>query len=303
MDADRPRLVPPVSGPRARGRARVALVRIYLSFDMEGVAGIVDWSQCRPSGGSAYERGCELTLGEVNAAIDGAVAAGADEIVANDSHGQMFNLDPGRLRPPATYLSGRHKPGYMMHGLDEEYDAVFLVGYHGSISGAASTLSHTYNPEVISGVRLNGDYVGESGINALVAHDLGVPIALVTGDSVTLEEATGFAPDAVGVATKTSTSRFAAHHLRPDVSCGLIEQAAHRAVTAVEAGRIEPPRIDMPATLDVELQTADMAEVASWVKGVERTGTRVVRIAGTSGQVMFHSFVALTYITRQAGGR
>jgi D-amino peptidase len=281
----------------------VAAVRIYLSYDMEGVAGIVDWSQCRPSGGAAYEQGCALTLAEVNAAIDGAVAAGADEVVVNDSHGQMFNLDPARLHPPATYLSGRHKPGYMMQGLDEGYDAVFFVGYHGSISGEPSTLSHTYNPEVISGVRLNGEHVGESGINALVAHDLGVPIALVTGDSVTLEEARGFAPDAVGVRTKTSASRFAAHHLRPDESCRLIEEAAHRAVTAVAAGGIRPPGIDMPATLELDLQTADMAEVASWVKGVERTDTRTVRIAGTSGVAMFQSFVALTYITRQAGGR
>jgi D-amino peptidase len=191
----------------------------------------------------------------------------------------------------------------MMQGLDEGYDAVFFVGYHGSISGGASTLSHTYNPEVISGVRLNGEYVGESGINALVAHDLGVPIALVTGDDVTLEEARGFAPDAVGVRTKTSASRFAAHHLNPVESCRLIEEAAHRAVVAVAAGSIAPPRIDLPASLDVELQTADMAEVAGWVKGVERTGTRTVRIAGTSGAEMFGSFVALTYITRQAGGR
>lgn len=281
----------------------MAAVRIYLSYDMEGVAGIVDWSQCRPSGGPAYEQGCALTLDEVNAAIDGAVAAGAGEVVVNDSHGQMFNLDPRRLHAPATYLSGRHKPGYMMEGLDEGYDAVFFVGYHGSISGEPSTLSHTYNPEVISGVRLNGEYVGESGINALVAHDLGVPIALITGDDVTLEEARGFAPDVVGVQTKTSTSRLAAHHLRPDESCRLIEEAAHRAVSAVAAGGIAPPHIDVPATLDVDLQTADMAEVASWVKGVERTDTRSVRISGASGAAVFRSFVALTYITRQAGGR
>jgi D-amino peptidase len=278
-------------------------MRIYLSFDMEGVAGIVDWSQCRPGGGAAYEQGCALTLAEVNAAVDGAVAGGADEVVVNDSHGQMFNLDPSRLHPPATYLSGRHKPGYMMQGLDDGFDAVFLVGYHGSISGEASTLSHTYNPEVIGGVRLNGQLVGESGINALVAHDLGVPIALVTGDDVTLEEVRDFAPDAVGVVTKRSVSRFAAHHLHPEEARRLIGEAAREAVGAVAAGRVAPPRIDVPAALEVDLQTADMAEVASWVRGVERTGTRTVRIEGGSGTAMFHSFVALTYITRQAGGR
>ena len=128
-------------------------MRIFISCDMEGVAGIVDWSQCRPDGGAAYTRGCELMLAEVNAAISGAVTAGAEEVLVNDSHGAMFNLDPRALRSPATYLSGRHKPRYMMQGLDESFDGVFFVGYHGSISGVSSVLSHTYNPEIISAVR------------------------------------------------------------------------------------------------------------------------------------------------------
>jgi D-amino peptidase len=278
-------------------------VRIFISFDMEGVAGIVDWSQCRPSGGTAYERGCALLLGEVNAAIDGALTGGADEIVLNDSHGAMFNLDPSSIRPPATYLSGRHKPGYMMEGLDETFDAVFFIGYHGSISGEPSVLSHTYNPEVISGVRLNGAYVGESGINALVAADLGVPIALVSGDSVTAAEMASVAPDCLAVVTKQSRSRFSAHNLHPHTARSLIEDRAASAVRAVAEGMIAPPSFEQPTRLEVELATADMAEVACWVKGVERSGTRTAVISGPSGVEMFRSFVALTYITRQAGGR
>ena len=278
-------------------------MKVFVSFDMEGVAGIVDWSQCRPSGGPAYEQGCRLLLGEVNAAIDGALAGGADEIVLNDSHGAMANLDPATIRPPASYVSGRHKPGYMTQGLDASFDAIFLVGYHGSVSGEPSALSHTYNPEVISGVRLNGTYVGESGINALVAYRHSVPLALITGDAVTISEARSFAPDAVTVTTKESITRFAAHNLHPERSCALIRDGAERAVLAVRNGEIRPPRIDFPARLDVELQTADMAEVGSWVKGAERSGTRTVTIGGDDGAAMYATFVALTYITRQAGGR
>src|SRR4051812_39830426 len=270
---------------------------------MEGVAGIVDWSQCQPSGGAADERGCALLLGEVNAAIDGALAGGADEVLLNDAHGAMFNLDPAAIRPPATYLSGRHKPGYMMEGLDGSFGAVFLVGYHGSISGEPSVLSHTYNPEVISGVRLNGEYVGESGINALVAAELGVPIALATGDAVTAKELGTFAPDCLTVVTKESRTRFSARHLHPESARTLIHDQARSAVEAVARGDIEPPRVSFPARLEVELVTADHAEVGSWVKGVERSGTRSVVIEGSSGTEMFRAFVALTYITRQAGGR
>lgn len=240
---------------------------------------------------------------EVNATVEGAVAAGAAEVVVNDSHGGMANLDPAALPRPATYLSGRHKPAYMMQGLDRSFDAVLFVGYHGSISGAASVLSHTYNPEVISDVRLNGEPVGESGVNALVTLAHEVPIALVAGDDVTIAEAQTFAPDAVFVQTKTSVSRFAAHHLHPAHACELLSAGARRAVREVAAGRVGLPRISLPVTLEVTLQTADMAEVASWVKGVERTATRTVAIAANDCLGVYQSFVALTYITRQAGGR
>ncbi len=277
-------------------------MKIFLSCDMEGVAGVVDWSQCRP-GSEAYAVGCRLMLAEVNAAIDGALAGGADEVLVNDSHGGMFNLDPAALRPPARYLSGRHKPRYMMEGLDDSFGAVFFVGYHGSISGEPSALSHSYNPEVISGVRLNGEYVGESGINALVALSRGVPIALLTGDQVTLAEAASFAGDVVTVQTKVSRTRFAADNLHPKRARSLISEAAKRAVEAVAADRIGPPTIDLPATLEVDLQTADMAAVAAWVKGVEQVAVRTVRISGDDPLAMFDSFVGLTYITRQAGGR
>jgi D-amino peptidase len=278
-------------------------VKIWMSFDMEGVAGIVDWDQCRPTGGARYEVGCQLMLDEVNAAIEGAVAGGATEIVLNDSHGTMANLDPRRIAGGASYISGRHKPRYMMQGLDDTFDAAFLVGYHGSISGRPSTLSHTYNPEVFSAARVNGELVGESGINALVAAHYGVPIAFVSGDSVTWEETRPFAPDAVPVITKESITRFSASNLHPAESCRLIREGAERAVRQVAGDGMRAPELDRPATLDLEFQTGDMAEVATWARGAERTGERSVRIADDDLLAMFTSFVAVTYITRQAGGR
>ena len=277
-------------------------MKIFISCDMEGVAGVVDWSQCRP-GSSAYDVGCALMLAEVNATIEGAVAGGADEVVVNDSHGGMFNLDPSRLVRPATYLSGRHKPGYMMEGLDESFDAVMFVGYHGSISGPPSVLSHTYNPEVISAVRLGGRRVGESGINALVCKALDLPIALISGDSVTIEELAWLAPYCLGVETKTSVTRFAAHHLHPEDARERLHAAARRAVERVRAGEVAVPGLEPPYVLEIDLQTADMAELACWVKGVELSAARTVAIESDDPASVFRSFVALTYITRQAGGR
>jgi D-amino peptidase len=309
----------------------VAAVKVFISFDMEGVAGIVDWSQCRGPG-QPYEEGRRLLLGEVNAAIDGAMAGGATEIVCNDSHGTMNNLDPAELHGQAAYVSGRHKPLYMMQGLDATADVVFMVGYHGSISGESSVLSHTYNPAVISHVELNGARVGESGINALVALACQAPVGLITGDQQTIAEADPFLPDAERVVVKESFTRFGASSLHPEVAQELIADGARRAVERVAAEPSEVweiaaeapaaavaeaaedaedaelavlrlPAISLPATLEVHMQTADMAEVASWVRGVERTGVRTVSISDADPLAMFRSFVAVTYITRVSEGR
>jgi len=315
-------------------------VKVFISFDMEGVAGIVDWSQCRGPG-QAYEEGRRLLLGEVNAAIDGALEAGATEIVCNDSHGTMNNLDPAELHGQASYVSGRHKPLYMMQGLDATADLVFMVGYHGSISGESAVLSHTYNPSVISHVELNGVRAGESGINALVALACQAPVGLITGDQQTIDEAGAFLPDAERVVVKESFSRFGAVNLHPEVARELIADGARRAVerAAVEESQVweiaaapagvaasrvaarraaedsaeddeeqEPsvlalPVIALPATLEVHVQTADMAEVASWVRGVERTGVRTVSIRGEDPLEVFRAFVGMTYITRVSEGR
>jgi D-amino peptidase len=300
----------------------MVFMKVFISFDMEGVAGIVDWSQCRAPG-QPYEEGRRLLLGEVNAAIDGAMAGGATEIVCNDSHGTMNNLDPAELHGQATYVSGRHKPLYMMQGLDATADLVFMVGYHGSISGESSVLSHTYNPAVVSRVELNGVRVGESGINALVALACQAPVGLITGDQQTIAEADPFLADAERVVVKESFTRFGAANLHPEVARELIADGAQRAleraaadpsevweIAASEAGPgtselavLRPPAISLPAVLEVHMQTADMAEVASWVRGAERTGVRAVSISGEDPLAVFRSFVAVTYITRVSEGR
>jgi D-amino peptidase len=267
---------------------------------MEGVAGIVDWSQCRAPG-VPYEEGRRLLLGEVNAAIEGALAGGATEIVCNDSHGTMNNLDPTALGGQASYVSGRHKPMYMMQGLEAGADVVFMVGYHGSISGQSSVLSHTYNPAVISRVELNGVPVGESGINALVALACRAPVGLISGDQHTIAEADPYLPDAERVVVKESFTRFGASNLHPEVARAMIADGARRAVERVAV--LRRPAISLPATLEVDMQTADMAEVASWVRGAERTGVRTVSITGEDPLVVFRSFVGVTYITRVAEGR
>jgi len=269
-------------------------VKIFLSSDIEGTAGIVDWGQVLGQG--EYEMGRRLLQDEVNAAIDGAVDGGATEIIVNDSHWTMQNLRPAELRHGASYISGKHKPLYMMEGLDASYDAVFFVAYHGSISAETAILSHTYNPFAIYDVKLNGKVVGESALNALVALHHAVPVALITGDDATIAEAEPFMPGIEGVVVKRSISRFAAQSLHPEEACRLIREGAARAVSRLS--QLAAPAIELPARLDVSLLTADMAEMATWIGGVQRTGVRSVRIEGDEPLALYRRFVTVVALTR-----
>jgi D-amino peptidase len=287
-------------------------VKIFLSSDMEGTAGVVDWDQCRP-GGTDYEYYRDLLQAEVNAAIEGVVELGGEhEFLVNDSHGRMANLRPSRLAGGASYLSGRHKAMYMMQGLDESFDAVFFISYHGSMTGAPATLSHTYNPAAIAEVRLNGRVAGESGINSLAAVGYGVPVVLITGDETTARELEPFWPGAQSAVVKRSVSRFAAQSLHPDRACALIRQAARRAAEAVASSAAQPPPfpslaparpesgVTLPAELTVRMRNPDLAEMATWLERVEPdvADPTVVRLVDTDPIRLYRTFVALVMLTR-----
>jgi D-amino peptidase len=267
-------------------------VKVYVSVDLEGVAGIVDWDQC-VAGGGDYPLGRELLLGEVNAAIEGALAAGATGILVNDGHSVMRNLPPERLAGRASYLSGRHKPLYMMEGLDASYGAVLFVGYHAAMP-TPGVLSHTYNPRAITDVRLNGTMVAESGLNALVAQHHAVPVAVVTGDQYVGPEAEPFCPGIVAVAVKESLGRFAARSLHPSSARDLIRDGVTAALRALPPA----PALGLPATVEVDFTSPDMAEQATWIRGVRRTARRTVEFTDDEPLRLYRTFITLVYLTR-----
>ena len=268
-------------------------MKIFVSSDMEGTAGVVDWDQCVGDGPEAAA-GRRLLLNEVNAALEGALAGGATEIVLNDSHANMRNLPPGELAGGASYISGSHKPLYMMQGLDDSFDCVLFISYHGSV-GAPAGLSHTYNPRAVVEARLDGTVTGEAGINALVAAHYGVPVVLVTGDRVACEETEALIPGVHSAVVKEHVSRLAAHSLHPAKACALIKQTAERAVAG--AASAAPPPLDS-ATLEISVRTTDIAEAASWVRGVEQIGPRELRFTGPDALAVYRSFCAAILLTR-----
>jgi D-amino peptidase len=270
-------------------------MKVFISTDFEGVSGIVDWDQIMMNGRD-YDLGRRLLLNEVNAAIDGALQAGATAIVVNDAHSVMRNLPPDELHGHATYISGRHKPLYMMQGLDETFDAIFFVGYHGSI-GTRAVLSHSYNPRAIWEVRINGRVASETALNALVAAHYRVPIALVTGDQITAAEAREVLPDPECVIVKEAYTRFSAASLHPEVACARIREAAAR---VLRPERLRPPQFAVPVHIEIAFLTADMADAATWLRGVEPVpdNARAVTFSGSNLLELFRTFVTIVLLTR-----
>lgn len=270
-------------------------MKLFLSTDFEGVSGIVAWEQII-EGNSEYEQGRRLLTDEVNAVISGALEEGAKEFVVNDSHHFMRNLHPQDLLGNAMLITGKHKPMYMMEGLDSSFDGVCFVGYHGSIGAEKAVLSHTYNPGAIWEVRMNGDVVGESGINALVAAHYSVPIIFVSGDEVTIQETYTIAPDAEKVVVKQSLGRFAAANIHPTVAYEMLQRGASLAVQKVK--EMLPPVFTRPVSLEVTFLVADMAEMALWIRGVERVGPRTITIRSEDLLDLYRMFVTVVTLTR-----
>jgi D-amino peptidase len=270
-------------------------VKIFISSDMEGTAGVVDWDQCT-IGGAQYPYYTDLLTGEINAAIEGAMRAGATEFLVNDAHSKMANLKPHALAGRAGYLSGRYKPMYMMQGLDASFDAVFLVSYHGSMGSGGSVLSHTYFPAAFAEVTINGVVAGEAGINSLVAGAYGVPIVLVTGDATTAEETERFCPGIKAAVVKKSITRFSAEALHPEAAKDLIREQAESAVAGLSLAG--PPALELPATLRIRFRSSDYCELAGRIAGVRRTGDLSAEVTGSDPLWMYQTFITVVLLCR-----
>ncbi|MFF4522762.1 M55 family metallopeptidase [Streptomyces bluensis] len=250
-------------------------MRIYISADMEGVTGLVEADDVQP-GGRDYERGRLMMAEDVNAAVRGAVAAGATEITVNDAHGPMRNLLPGSLHPAVRLIRGKPKQMGMLEGLTPEHDAVICVGYHAR-AGALGVLSHSFMGHEIEDIWLDGRPVGEIGLAHATAAALGVPVAALTGDDRACSEMTEWDGSVTTVAVKYARDRFAAD-LRP---AGEARTAIEEAVTArLAAPLTTPPTVPDPSTLTVRWQSASVVSTLLGIPGVTSTDSRTVRAQG-----------------------
>ena len=250
-------------------------MKVYMSVDMEGCSGVTHLEHTSETGND-YQRARRLMTREANAAIDGALAVGATEIILNDGHGGNGNrnLVLEELHPAARLITGRPRPQAQMCTFDSTYAALMQVGYH-TMAGAFGNISHTITGPVVADLRVNGRSVGEVGLNAYLAGEYGIPCVLVTGDQFMAKETHAFMPWAETAIVKNATGFHSAECLHPDVAAQTIREAASRALARLHV--MKPLVAQTPVTIELKCHNPGIADSADGVSGVERIDPTTLR--------------------------
>jgi len=264
-------------------------VKLYVSADMEGTAGVAAWPQVDPANAHEYPIYRRYMTREVRAAIDGARDAGPAEVTINDSHWDMCNLLWDELPADVRVISGARKPLSMACGAERRFDAAFFTGYHAKIGDANATLAHTYRDSVVYTVSVNGIVCSEALLNAAVLGVYGTPVVLVTGDRRIVEETLAHLPWAVGVIVKDGIGTHAADSLTPLAACTAIRTGAREAIGHI--GNAKPFTFAPPIELVIETVRTEHADFMELLPRFERTGGRAVRLRSDDYLAVFGAFL------------
>jgi D-amino peptidase len=252
-------------------------LKVYISVDMEGIAGVVTGDQLGPTG-FEYGRAREFMTGEALAAIAGARDAGATEIVVSDSHGNGESLLIDQFPDDVRIVRSWPRPLMMMEGIDSTFGAAVFVGYHASTTSAAGVRAHTISSANLASVSLNGVAMPEAGINAAIAGRFGVPVVFISGDDVAVEETRKLLGDVEVAAVKRAISFHAASTMTPKAAQQLIREHVKAALQRRTA--FKPYVVRPPVTLDVVFKNYRPAEMLAFLPIVQRTTSHAIRFTG-----------------------
>lgn len=272
-------------------------MKVLISTDIEGVAGVFHHEQARP-GNPEYERARLLMTHEANAAIAGAFDAGATEVLVNDSHGSFRNMPPDLLDARAQAVMGKPRYLSMMAGVDQGVDAVCMIGYHSRAQGRG-VLAHTINSFAFARVYLNDIELGEPGIYGALAGQYGVPVVMASGDDAFIEESRPLFPQATFVQTKRATGHTSGISLSPAQACAAIRAGVAAALAG--RGKARPLVLEGPIAVRIQTQTPALADLfCQWPTLQRRSGDEVAFEAATveAAVRMINSFSAMSSMLR-----
>lgn len=258
---------------RAQAQAPRPL-KVFISVDMEGIAGVVTSEQLGPSG-FEYQRAREWMTLEALAAVEGAKEAGATEIVIADSHGNGQNLLIERFPMDVTIIRSWPRPLGMMEGIDSTFAAAIFIGYHSSTANPDGVRAHTFSSANYHSFKANGRELSEGGWNAMIAGYFGVPVALVSGDEAAIADLKAVAPDVEGAIIKHSISFHSAATATPAASQALIKLRVKSALTRL--GNIKPVARVAPVTIDLTFKNYQPSQVLAYLPLFTRVGSHGIR--------------------------
>ncbi len=268
-------------------------MKVYISADMEGIWGITQPDMVR-KGTSEYERGRKLMTDEVNLVIEYLFEHGAEEILVNDSHGPMTNILIESLDNRASLISGSVKPHAMMEGLDASFDGVVLIGYHPRAITEKGIFDHTYSGKLFRNIAINGQSLGEGGLNARLAAYYDVPVLLVSGDDVFCEQMKQEIGTVQSVATKRTISRFTARNIPYSLLRTRYQNAISKALDnpPVHAG------IDMKGSFVCEMAFKDALNIENplLMDFVKKVSDDTVSIESADYETLFRHMLAIMKI-------
>jgi len=252
--------------------AKSQSLKVFISVDMEGITGVIHWDEVDISN-KEYEYFREIMTNEANAAIEGALNAGATEIVVRDAHDSARNLLPGKLHPEASLIRNwAGSPFSMMEGIDDTFDAACFVGYHAQAGTPNATLKHTMSGRIYN-LKVNGEAVPEAGWNALIAARYQTPVVFVSGDHAICEYTKEAFPNAGRVAVKRGIGQ-ACKTIAPEKSVDLIRNGVKQALE--NRDQCELFSMGEPYFVEIEFSKEEYAAKAAWYPGAERVENRIV---------------------------
>jgi len=255
--------------------------KIYISVDMEGLAGVVTAEQLGPTG-FEYERFRRFMTEEVLAAIEGARAAGAGEILVSDSHGNGQNLLLEMFPDDIEIVRSWPRPLMMMEVIDESFDGAIFIGYHAGTTNPDGVRAHTMSSARLADVRINGVSVPEAGINAAIAGYFGVPVIMLSGDNAIAAEAQAIIGDIETAVVKQAISFHSARTMTPAAAQALIRDTAERAVRRI--GEFRPYTPQTPITTDVRFKSYQPSQLLALLPMFDRPDAHSVRF--TAGDML-----------------
>ncbi len=246
-------------------------LKVFISVDMEGISGLINWDETS-QGGPDYPLFRKLMTEEANAAISGALEAGATEIVVRDAHDSARNILPDLLRPEARLIREWNGPLSMMEGIDKTFDAVVFIGNHARAGTPNAVLKHTMSLSLFD-VILNGVRLPEAAWNAAIAGYFDVPVVFLSGDSAIGRQIQEIIGPIETVAVKDGIGK-AASMIHPAKSREMIQKGVASALRNLKA--YKPYKPTSPYKLEIVFTDENQALRASWIPGAVRTGERSV---------------------------